>query len=45
MPADVLLLAISTCVLFPFEFLVYISVALVILMFCFLINEGSTGIG
>ena len=45
MPADVLLLAISTSVLFPFEFLVYISVALVILMFCFLINEGSTVIG
>ena len=45
MPADVLLLAISTSVLFPFNCLVYISVALVILMFLFLINEGSTVIG
>ena len=52
-PTDVLLLAIWTSVLFPFDFLVYISVALVILfffndcfvLFCFLINEGSTVIG
>ena len=35
MPAYVLLLAISTSVLFPFDFLVYISVALVILFFFF----------
>ena len=45
MPADVLLLEIRTSVLFPFDFLVYISLALVILMFCFLINEGSIVIG
>ena len=37
-------------VLFPFNCLIYISVALVILMFCFLfcfflINKGSTVIG
>ena len=57
MPADVLLLAILASVLFPLDFLVCISVALVILFFfndCFvfvlflfflLINEGSTVIG
>ena len=51
MSTDVLLLAISTSLLFPFDFLVYISVALVpffistIVVVFFLINEGSTLIG
>ena len=50
MSTDVLLLAISTSLLFPFDVLVYISVALVpffistIVVF-FLINEVSTLIG
>ena len=46
-PADVLLQAILTSVLFPFDFSSYISVALVIKFFfndllLFFINEGST---
>ena len=51
MPADVLLQAILTSVLFPFDFSSYISVALVIKFFffndllLFFINEGSTVIG
>ena len=48
-PAEVPLLAIWTSDLFPFNCLIYISAALVILMFClfvfFLINKGSTVIG